>query len=193
VYHVVEISVEVQMKRIRQLRQEQGLSQAKLAVMADMDPATLNRLEQGKGNPNLRTLERVAEALDVEVAELLGKARGALPSQERLFNGISEQQRRALNRIEEFCNQLEHALDTDDLDELIATTFRVRIIDIGELSPALYESEAIRPAMRPLATRFLELARQFVEKAEQAGARDTAETEASVMHLHKYLESREAS
>jgi transcriptional regulator with XRE-family HTH domain len=48
------------MERIRQLRKAKGLSQAKLAVMADMDPATLNRLEQGKGNPNIRTLERVA-------------------------------------------------------------------------------------------------------------------------------------
>ena len=57
------------MERIRQLRNEKGLSQAKLAVMADMDPATLNRLEQGKGNPNLKTLERVAEALGVEVAD----------------------------------------------------------------------------------------------------------------------------
>ena len=60
------------MERIRQLRTERGLSQAKLAVMAEMDPATLNRLEQGKGNPNLRTLERVADALGVGITELLG-------------------------------------------------------------------------------------------------------------------------
>jgi transcriptional regulator with XRE-family HTH domain len=59
------------MDRIRQLRTERGLSQAKLAVMAGMDPATFNRLEQGKGNPNLRTLERVADALGVSIAELL--------------------------------------------------------------------------------------------------------------------------
>lgn len=61
------------MERIRQLRAERGLSQAKLAVRADMDPATLNRLEQGKGNPNLRTLERVADALGVEVADFSRK------------------------------------------------------------------------------------------------------------------------
>jgi transcriptional regulator with XRE-family HTH domain len=73
------------MQRIRELRQEKGLSQVKFAVMANMDPATLNRLEQGKGNPNLRTLERVADALGVEVADLLGKVR-APSSQEKLFN-----------------------------------------------------------------------------------------------------------
>jgi transcriptional regulator with XRE-family HTH domain len=81
------------MKRIRQLRTERGLSQAKLAVMADMDPATLNRLEQGKGNPNLRTLERVADALGVEVADLLGKASAPLSLEPSLFNGLEEERR----------------------------------------------------------------------------------------------------
>jgi transcriptional regulator with XRE-family HTH domain len=96
------------MERIRQLRQEKGLSQVKLAVMADMDPATLNRLEQGKGNPNLRTLERVAEALGVEVVDLLGKARPAPRSpQGRLFNngnnGQEEEQRRTfIERVKEY-------------------------------------------------------------------------------------------
>ena len=59
------------MDRIRQLRKERGLSQAKLAVIADMDPATLNRLERGTGNPNIKTLQRVADALDVSIAGLL--------------------------------------------------------------------------------------------------------------------------
>jgi transcriptional regulator with XRE-family HTH domain len=82
------------MKRIRQLRTERGLSQAKLAVMADMDPATLNRLEQGKGNPNLRTLERVADALNVSVAELLVQApKGARRSPQQSFNGLLEERR----------------------------------------------------------------------------------------------------
>jgi transcriptional regulator with XRE-family HTH domain len=67
------------MERIRQLRNEKGLSQAKLAVMADMDPATLNRLEQGKGNPNLKTIARVAGALGVEVVDLFPKVQSPLP------------------------------------------------------------------------------------------------------------------
>ncbi len=70
------------MERIRQLRRERGLSQAKLAVKAGMDPATLNRLERGKGNPNLQTLERVAKALDVEVADLFPKTQAPLPFEE---------------------------------------------------------------------------------------------------------------
>ncbi len=59
------------MDRIRELRNSKGVSQARLAITAGMDPATLNRLEQGKGNPNIKTLEKLAEALGVRVVELL--------------------------------------------------------------------------------------------------------------------------
>ncbi|MDP9487227.1 MAG: helix-turn-helix domain-containing protein [Actinomycetota bacterium] len=86
------------MDRIRELRNLKGVSQAKLAVTAGMDPATLNRIEQGKGNPNLKTLEKLANALGVGIVDLLepeaGKA-GAPPSSEP--EKVSEEQRRALD------------------------------------------------------------------------------------------------
>ena len=84
------------MDRIRELRKQRGLSQAKLAVMADMDPATLNRLEQGKGNPNIKTLERVARVLDVRIAELLEDTAPKADAP-RLFNGGEEPAARILD------------------------------------------------------------------------------------------------
>jgi transcriptional regulator with XRE-family HTH domain len=99
-YTSFKINAEVQMERIRQLRKEQGLSQAKLAVMADMDPATLNRLERGTGNPNLKTLERVAEALGVEVADFfLPKAPRRSLLEPTLLNGLEDE--RHLSRFSE--------------------------------------------------------------------------------------------
>ena len=89
-YTPLKINAEVQMERIRQLRKERGLSQARLAVMADMDPATLNRLERGTGNPNLKTLERVAEALGVEVADFFPKAPRRSSREPSLFNGLED-------------------------------------------------------------------------------------------------------
>ncbi len=62
------------MGRIRELRKLKGVSQARLAINAGMDPATLNRLEQGKANPNIKTLEKLAAALSVSVSELLEDA-----------------------------------------------------------------------------------------------------------------------
>jgi transcriptional regulator with XRE-family HTH domain len=70
--------MEALMDRIRELRNIKGVSQARLAVTAGMDPATLNRIEQGKGNPNLKTLEKLADALGVGVIDLLEEAPKAL-------------------------------------------------------------------------------------------------------------------
>jgi transcriptional regulator with XRE-family HTH domain len=98
-YTSLKVNAEVQMERIRQLRKEQGLSQAKLAVMADMDPATLNRLERGTGNPNLKTLERVAEALGVEVVDFFPKAPRRSSLEPTLLNGLEDE--RHLSRFSE--------------------------------------------------------------------------------------------
>jgi transcriptional regulator with XRE-family HTH domain len=73
--------MEVWMQRIRELREERGLTQVRLAVDADMNPATLNRIEQGKANPNLKTLKRLAGALGVEVVDLFPKVQSPLPDQ----------------------------------------------------------------------------------------------------------------
>lgn len=74
------------MDRIRELRNLKGVSQARLAVTAGMDPATLNRIEQGKANPTLKTLEKLADALEVKLVELLEekpkKAQAPLPFSE---------------------------------------------------------------------------------------------------------------
>lgn len=94
------------MERIRQLRNDKGLSQAKLAVAAGMDPATLNRLEQGKGNPNLRTLERVANALDVEVTDLLGKAQRRSSLEPSLFNGLEDERRYKMEVLDSFAGHV---------------------------------------------------------------------------------------
>jgi len=74
----LESIAEVSVERIRELRRVRGVSQAKLAVIAGMDPATLNRIEQGKANPNLRTLEKLADALGVGVADFFPKAQAQL-------------------------------------------------------------------------------------------------------------------
>ncbi len=62
------------MLRIREMRQARGLSQTKLAREADMDPATLNRIERGNGNPNIKTLLKLAHVLETTVGELVEDA-----------------------------------------------------------------------------------------------------------------------
>jgi DNA-binding phage protein len=49
------------------LREAQGLSKADLARAIDKNPASVRRLLTARGNPELRTIVAIAEALDAEV------------------------------------------------------------------------------------------------------------------------------
>jgi ribosome-binding protein aMBF1 (putative translation factor) len=48
-------------------RLRKKLSQARLAEKIDMRQSVISRIENGKGNPNLRTLLVIAKALDVSL------------------------------------------------------------------------------------------------------------------------------
>jgi len=59
-------------KNITQLRKAKGLSQEKLARLADVANNTLIKMESGENqNPTLDTLKKVAKALNVSVDELI--------------------------------------------------------------------------------------------------------------------------
>lgn len=60
-------------KNITRLRKVKGLSQEKLARLADVANNTLIKMESGENqNPTLDTLKKVAKALEISVDELIG-------------------------------------------------------------------------------------------------------------------------
>lgn len=56
---------------IRRMREEQGLSQEKLAGLADVHRAYIGKIERGEKNIGLVNLEKIAKALGVEVRDLV--------------------------------------------------------------------------------------------------------------------------
>ena len=59
-------------KTLRKLREEKGLSQERLARLADVANNTIIKIEAGKNrNPTLDTLKKIAKALDVSVDNLI--------------------------------------------------------------------------------------------------------------------------
>lgn len=136
------------MERIRQLRKERGLSQVKLAVMADMDPATLNRLERGTGNPNLKTLERVADALGVEVVDFFPKAPRRSSLEPTLLNGLEDERqlldyRKCREALDRFCDYWEQALDDDRLDRRACDEFEAGAKLTSKLLVELWRAEKV--------------------------------------------------
>jgi transcriptional regulator with XRE-family HTH domain len=64
-------------QRLIALRKPRRMSQADLAASADVSVDTIRKLEQGqRQSARLDTLVRIAHALDVPVAEVMGKPRG---------------------------------------------------------------------------------------------------------------------
>ena len=59
-------------KTLRKIRKTRGLSQEKLARLADVANNTIIKIEAGKNqNPTLDTLKKIAKALEVSVDELI--------------------------------------------------------------------------------------------------------------------------
>lgn len=59
-------------KNVKRLREAKGLSQERLARLADVANNTLIKMETGGNkNPTLETLKKVAKALEVSVDDLI--------------------------------------------------------------------------------------------------------------------------
>jgi transcriptional regulator with XRE-family HTH domain len=59
-------------KNLRKLRETKGLSQEKLARMADVANNTIVKIESGENqNPTISTIKKIARALEVDVSRLI--------------------------------------------------------------------------------------------------------------------------
>lgn len=57
-------------KNLQNLRRERGLSQEDLAHKAEIHQTYLSGVESGKRNPSVLVLDRIAHALNVDIADL---------------------------------------------------------------------------------------------------------------------------
>ena len=65
--HTIQVKVGKQIQKLRDLK---GISQQDLAAKCNFEKSNLSRLEAGKVNPTLSTLEKVASALEINIIEL---------------------------------------------------------------------------------------------------------------------------
>jgi transcriptional regulator with XRE-family HTH domain len=60
---------------IKRIRKEQGISQEKLALKADIDRSYMSEVERSLANPSIEALIKIGNALDVAPSELLQLAK----------------------------------------------------------------------------------------------------------------------
>jgi transcriptional regulator with XRE-family HTH domain len=63
-------------ENLRRRRKELGLSQEQLGARADIQMADISRYESGVRDPRVTTIARLAQALEVPIADLLEDSRG---------------------------------------------------------------------------------------------------------------------
>lgn len=59
---------------IREVRLAKGISQERLALLAEVDRSYVGRVERGDNNAAVLTLVRIASALDMTIAKLMQRA-----------------------------------------------------------------------------------------------------------------------
>ena len=92
-------------EHLRALRKARGLSQAQLGELANLNDKYLGEVERGEGNPSLDVLQRLARALDIDIAVLIGDdltrtGRVQLRAElQRRADALSDDQLRTILRI----------------------------------------------------------------------------------------------
>src|SRR4051812_24916707 len=74
--------------RLRTTREKKGLSQTDLAGKAGLQPSAVSHFETGRRAPSFDNLRRLADALDVSIDYLMGRAEepeSAGPRAQKLF------------------------------------------------------------------------------------------------------------
>lgn len=60
-------------ERIKMLRMQKRITQDKVSELAEITPGYLGQIERGEKNPSIKTLTKIASALDVTLDSLLVK------------------------------------------------------------------------------------------------------------------------
>jgi transcriptional regulator with XRE-family HTH domain len=193
------------LRELRDIRLRRGLSQADLSAKTGVAEFTISQIEAGKrANPRPSTLRKLAQALDVEVADLYGSPEHPLaeapPSPEQPpLNGFEEERRISIDyaacreALDGFCAHWEPVLSGErlldrqgfnDFDAAAKGYSRLFQELIGaekaELGPLYEDGEPVfyseRSVLWPAIDRFMVLAIQMDKLGKEQLGEDVAAT-----------------
>jgi transcriptional regulator with XRE-family HTH domain len=93
---------------IRNVREQKRLSQKEVAAAIDVDPTQYNRIELGKSLPTLKTIAKIAKALNVSVDSLISSEQGTIDveikdkslfDKVKLIDSLSEEEKNTVLKV----------------------------------------------------------------------------------------------
>jgi transcriptional regulator with XRE-family HTH domain len=128
------------MKRMKQIREALGLTQAQAASRAGFDATMWNRIEHAGVDPRVSTAGRIAQALGVTISELVGEAPNYIPLEGR----FSEREvALASAYLEERRNVLRLLSAINSFAARAASLWEARGVSIDEIRTTLSQLEAM--------------------------------------------------
>jgi transcriptional regulator with XRE-family HTH domain len=170
------------MEELRRLRREKKLSQAKLAALADLDPSTVNQLETGTRRANMRTLEKLAGVLGVDVGDLFPKVQAPLPLDDALalddappLEELHDKAGCETDWLVRDEGSWQAAWPRDPRPREAMQRVRETATEFAKLKPLLFEQERhFRPSHRGLSGPYKQAWRRFFDTPREALARGVA-------------------
>ena len=180
------------MEELRRLRREKKLSQAKLAALADLDPSTVNQLETGTRRANMRTLEKLAGVLGVDVGDLFPKVQAQLPLDDAPpLEELHDKAGCATDWLVRDEGSWQAAWPRDPRPREAMQRVRETATEFAKLKPLLFEQERhFRPSHRGLSGPYKQAWRRFFDTTREALARGVA---AGVITAEENLNDLEGS
>src|SRR5215208_4225381 len=169
-----------------------GMNQVDLAKASGVAQNTISEIELGKREARPGTLKKLADALDVSIAQLLEspspKKAEAPPSQQLTLNGLLAEERRfrpdtrEVKNLDLFCTKVERRLDRghmspDEIDIALDAVEGFVAVVAATMSDAMFE-------------RFISLGHRLLEAAKEMKVRGAAEAEAGVARLEEWKDRR---
>jgi transcriptional regulator with XRE-family HTH domain len=160
------------LEELRRIRGEAGLSQSQLARESGVDRATINKIEQGKRSPSIATLESLARALGVEIADFFPKVQSPLPLEATavwapLFEEVLDAARQDVKRGRQTRNRAESSQGVPQgMATFAEDAVRTKWRNLG------FPDELWEPLVWPLAERLIGAENQVVELEQKLEAKE---------------------
>jgi transcriptional regulator with XRE-family HTH domain len=110
----VEVGLEHIGEAIKKIREGKARSQAGTAAVAGINPSTLNQIETGRREPEIGTLEKVADALGITVSQLFAEYE-SLKEQAPLFSDEERPGRRWRKAAEDHAKRYTPLAESEEL------------------------------------------------------------------------------
>ena len=118
------------LENIKRIRKEKGLTQQEVADSSDMLVSTYSRLERGGSSPSLSTMIRIADALEVNITELLDSPLikdKSLAKKIEKVESLSEYNKNVANIM------LDSIIEKDRLEKLQEVKMNKRLDELKEM------------------------------------------------------------